>query len=212
MKMDSWRNPPSPWRETEARTGSTRRFNRSHGWRPESHEVVPRYPSARRSTGQGVKPITEGFSPTLQRHRSQPRGDSVPPAHRVATRRSQCPNPSQKNPKNSPRRARCPSAAQSQEANKSPGRVANVGDGGRPWKTVQTGEIGLITRRSQVQILPPPPNGLHPGSPLGSPKSVTTSSIKASGCNSRARSPSAGSFACFDRLKAAMRNVSPAFS
>jgi len=34
-----------------------------HGWRPDSHEVLST--SARRSTGQGVKPITEGFSPTL---------------------------------------------------------------------------------------------------------------------------------------------------
>ena len=47
--------------------------------------------------------------------------------------------------------------ARSGEENKSPGRDPNMGDHGGPPRSLWTGQIGLITRRSQVQILPPPP-------------------------------------------------------
>ena len=152
--MDSWRNPPSPWRKRRPEEGS------AFGARLEAGasggtEYGMEYLS-RRSTGQGVKPITGGVPGPSETTITAPRGLSSQRIGSQPEGLSGCCHP-----KKIPKTLRIvqdgPSAAQSQEANKSPGRVANVGDGGRPWKTVQTGEIGLITRRSKVQILPPPP-------------------------------------------------------
>jgi hypothetical protein len=44
-------------------------------------------------------------------------------------------------------------------------------DGGGPRKTVWANDIGLITRRSQDQILPPPPRAMHVSSRFEARKS-----------------------------------------
>jgi len=156
--VDSWRNPP-PRTRAEARTGSTRRSNRSHGWRLE-----PTSPEEYRS-GNGAKRPNRGSPRPFIPHESH--GPKKLPEDQPEGRVH--PTKIPQTPANRVRRSSQPKTG---AGSKSPGRHPNMGDRGRLWKTVQTGEIGLITRRSKVQILPPPPRAVLASSADPSSKTV----------------------------------------
>ena len=178
--------------EARGRTHSS-----SHGLRPEptrrgSTPTDPKTPAPRGARGPAAPPSSHRISPKPGRIPSRPTGTRG--AGSVVTR---------KNPKveNGPfDRPRWPGRDFSRSAGH-PTKISPIGGrssgttsevtraethirpGQRPnrdhWRspgiTGQTGRIGLITRRSQVQILPPPPGGLH----------VWTSPIFTFGCSRR---------------------------